>query len=390
MMIETIAPARAALAEMLIDLSITSDFVFLINGDSYYDHGFSLCNRLGMQVKDYEALLVSANLAYIDARDKFKIPSKEWESFLSSWLFDDIDLDRPRFVKQQLDLDAILNSSTPDSKKRNAYYSLQLGMDLGRSACQNICEQINLSWYPPHINNLRAKQRGYGRAATPFIVEALCNNDRLYERCMGNEEPRRKRITEEVLSPPTTKRTKQSDGSFTLSVGKTPSPQPQHVSTTDINETEPNRNLGNVATATPTPHRQHQEVSSPSDIDAGRFPLLAKFREFLGDEWDSERSPHLLFDEIAQNMQDGSVLNVTDKRGHQQCWVNIPVNDTDKSHSRRAKEWIEPIIQTNGKNSGSYESAVCTSYMQILCCTLCRFNDVRTQRETISNCGVHE
>jgi hypothetical protein len=109
---------------MLIDLSITSDFVFLINGDSYYDHGFSLCNRLGMQVKDYEALLVSANLACIDAHDKFKIIPKEWESFLSSWLFDDIDLDRPRFVNQQLDLDAILNSSTPGSKKRSAYYSL--------------------------------------------------------------------------------------------------------------------------------------------------------------------------------------------------------------------------------------------------------------------------
>jgi hypothetical protein len=67
---ESIAQARAVLADILVDLTHAPSFVFLINDATHYHKEFALCNRLGMLPKHYEALLVSANLATIDINDK--------------------------------------------------------------------------------------------------------------------------------------------------------------------------------------------------------------------------------------------------------------------------------------------------------------------------------
>ncbi len=50
------------LADHLINLSTSSVFWFSLI--SSYDHGFHLTKRLGMKPKDYESLLVAADLAH--------------------------------------------------------------------------------------------------------------------------------------------------------------------------------------------------------------------------------------------------------------------------------------------------------------------------------------
>ena len=58
------AGARAVLADALINLAGGSAFWFTINCASHPEHKFSLCSRLGMTIRDFEALLVGAQLEF--------------------------------------------------------------------------------------------------------------------------------------------------------------------------------------------------------------------------------------------------------------------------------------------------------------------------------------
>ena len=55
------AGARAVLADALIALADGSAFWFTINCASHHECKFSLCSRLGMTIRDFEALLVGAS-----------------------------------------------------------------------------------------------------------------------------------------------------------------------------------------------------------------------------------------------------------------------------------------------------------------------------------------
>ena len=68
------------LADHLIYLSSSSSFWFSLN--SSYEHDFHLSKRLGMTPKDYEYLLVAADLAHIDKRWGFSIKMMKWRLFL--------------------------------------------------------------------------------------------------------------------------------------------------------------------------------------------------------------------------------------------------------------------------------------------------------------------
>jgi hypothetical protein len=318
--------------------------VYLINDDAYYHQEFSLCHRLGMSAKDYEALLVCANLATIDTHDKLVILKSEWDEYLSSWYFDALDEERPRIDRKRIDLHAVINSEKHNPARRSYLYSLQIGRDMSSSECQNIVQQLKTSKHPPSICNLRSKQRAFGRAATPFILQALCANERLHQRFMsdGEDSPKRKVDADDadVVSPPPRKKTKQValEASLEFAI--------------DAN------NIGSIDTIatvlTPSPNRV-----AGVPIDNNKYPMLAKIQRLLGDEWNDERTPDVIFDELARMMKDGHVVKITDDRGMGQSWVKIPVNGTDLSHSRRAKEWIEPILQINGKNDDCSEAARC-------------------------------
>jgi hypothetical protein len=67
-------------AEYLIYLSSSSSFWFSLN--SSYKHDFHLSKRLVMTPKDYEYLLVAADLAHVDKRWGFSIKMMKWRPLL--------------------------------------------------------------------------------------------------------------------------------------------------------------------------------------------------------------------------------------------------------------------------------------------------------------------
>jgi hypothetical protein len=359
--------AQAVLAAMLIQLSLATSFVYLINaGDDYSSHTFSLCNRLGMLQKDYDALLIAADLAMI-CKGKLMIKKEAWTDYLSSSLFDELKEDRPRHNNGRFDLDSALNGTPRNASKRDVYHTVQLGTNISDAACQNMQQQLKATHKPPYIYNLRAKQRAFGRSATPSIVHEICSNETLYEWVMAEKDNRQKRKVVDFamnvpsLSPPPMKRTKPVEDLITpsthnieVNINTTLSVPHKHQETTNpVHQTPAARNNDNIAT--PSPPSQAQTISS--GIDEESYPLVAKIKEALGSQWEDDRTCDLLFHELIQMRRDGQVANVIDKRGHEHTWVSVPVNDTDYSHKKRAKEWIEPILQTNGKNSGKDESA---------------------------------
>jgi hypothetical protein len=348
---ESIAQARAVLADILVDLTQAPSFVFLINSAAHYHQEFALCKRLGMLPKDYEALLVSANLATIDTNDKFSVLPTEWSDYLLSWHFDHIHKERPRFDMKRIHLDAAVNNTQIDRKQRSYIYSLQIGKDIGSSAIQNISQQLRQSKCPPPISDLRAKQRGFGRVATHSIVQALCNNERLYRRCMCDGEDRLKRkaddnvVHPELLSPPPLRQKTNQ-----VAAESPPESSMPHIQANNINPSI-------EVTITDSCNKVLSPSPKRDTIECDKYPMLAKIQTLLGDEWNDERTQDIIFSELTQRTKDGSVVKVKDNKGKMHSWVRIPVNETDDSHRRRAKDWIKPILQINGNSDDSYDSA---------------------------------
>jgi hypothetical protein len=79
------------LTDHLIYLSSSSSFWFGLN--SRYDHDFHLSKRLGMTPKDYEHLLVAADLAYFHKRWGFSIKMTKLKLFLEGHRFTTINCD---------------------------------------------------------------------------------------------------------------------------------------------------------------------------------------------------------------------------------------------------------------------------------------------------------
>ena len=77
------AGARSTLADMLCVLASGAAFWFIISCD-HYKLGFTLCSLLGLTIRDYEALLMAAQLASINKFGEFKILSKKWHDFIKS------------------------------------------------------------------------------------------------------------------------------------------------------------------------------------------------------------------------------------------------------------------------------------------------------------------
>ena len=79
------ALARGAITEMIAYLSSAPAHWFSINPIDHC-HGFSLCSRFGLTVRDYEALLGVANLVIVDVGG-CRILNCEWATYLKSGHF---------------------------------------------------------------------------------------------------------------------------------------------------------------------------------------------------------------------------------------------------------------------------------------------------------------
>ena len=113
------------LAEYLIYLSSSSSFWFSLN--SSYDHDFHLSKRLGITSKDYEFLLVAADLAHIDKRWGFSIKMMKWRLFLEGHRFTTINCDGTFEVDvKKVDLNAFIQGES--AKHRERVYFIRIGV----------------------------------------------------------------------------------------------------------------------------------------------------------------------------------------------------------------------------------------------------------------------
>ena len=113
------------LAEYLIYLSSSSSFWFSLN--SSYDNEFDISKRLGITPKDYEFLLVAADLAHIDKRWGFSIKMMKWRLFLEGHRFTTINCDCTFEVDvKKVDLNAFIEGES--SKHREKVNFIRIGI----------------------------------------------------------------------------------------------------------------------------------------------------------------------------------------------------------------------------------------------------------------------
>jgi hypothetical protein len=105
------------LADHLIYLSLSSSFWFSLN--SSYEHDFHLSKQLGMTPKDYEFLLVAADLAHVDKRWGFSIKLMKWRLFLEGHWFTTINFDCTFEVNvKKVDLNAFIKGESPKHREK--------------------------------------------------------------------------------------------------------------------------------------------------------------------------------------------------------------------------------------------------------------------------------
>jgi len=113
------------LADHLIYLTSSSSFWFSLNYD--YGHDFYLSKRLGMMPKDYEYLLVAADLTHFHKRWGFSIKIMKWKLFLEGHLFTTINCDGTFEVDtKKLDLNAFIEG-IPKINKEHLFF-LRIGI----------------------------------------------------------------------------------------------------------------------------------------------------------------------------------------------------------------------------------------------------------------------
>jgi len=147
------------LAGHLIHLSSSSSVGFGLN--SSYDHNFHLSKRLGMTSKDYEHLLVAADLAHFHKRWGFSIKMIKLKLFLEGHCFMTINCHCMFEVdEKKLDLNAFMEGEPP--KHRERVYFIRIGI-LNASSHRKIEVQKDpndgrMVTTPPRLGGLHCQQ----------------------------------------------------------------------------------------------------------------------------------------------------------------------------------------------------------------------------------------
>ena len=251
----TVARARWVLFEFIVLLSSVNAFWYVINPVDYAC-GFSLCSRLGLDAQDFEALLVSANLATIDASGTYKILPRQWQQFVEGYFSKHNYM--PKFTDVKIDLDAYTHGKQSARPRRRSHYILRIGkVRTNQFVAKDLTEQVDddgkLLQMPPRIHNIYAKHRDFFRAIDPIILEARCSNTQLYDKFMATDdkflepdvvvhkdncnnpnEPK-KHLSMEIVSPQPTKKPRTGEASTLSTADPDPSiPTPSPHQATDV------------------------------------------------------------------------------------------------------------------------------------------------------------
>jgi hypothetical protein len=188
------------LADHLLYLSSSSSFWFSLN--SSYDHDFHLSKRLGMTPKDYEFLLVAADLAHFHKRWGFSIKMSKLRLFLEGHLFTTINCDGTMEVDlKKIDLNAFIQGES--AKHREDFIFIRIGV-LYASSHRKIEMQKDphdgrMIVTPPRLNGLRLQQSSFRRLIEPILWNYILDNDS--EEGKEVDEPSSDEEDDSVISP---------------------------------------------------------------------------------------------------------------------------------------------------------------------------------------------
>jgi hypothetical protein len=56
-------------------------------------------------------------------------------------------------------------------------------------------------------------------------------------------------------------------------------------------------------------------------------------------------------------MKENRVINITDRRMKENCWINVPINADKTTFKKTAKDWLGEAVKHNGSKVGEDEAA---------------------------------
>jgi len=117
--------ARESIAKYLYDMIKADAFCYYI--DTNHSYGFSLCSRFGMNQRNFEALLLAANLP--KRSDKFGVRSnkKNWSTFLTGYCFRVNSFCKLQVETKRIDIKPHIDGSKPNLEKRERFGVIQIG-----------------------------------------------------------------------------------------------------------------------------------------------------------------------------------------------------------------------------------------------------------------------
>jgi len=351
--------ARDNIAEYVRVLLHADAFWFTI--DSSHGHGFSLCSRFGMSARDYEALLLAANLAKHSEKFGFRAKPKEWESFLTGYRFTGRSNGKLQTASKRIDLPAHIDGTQPNKKERVSFYVIQIGQlsaDQSKPSPKNFENQKNAAGkqilVPPLLKQIRQYQRTLGRKAARIILDTIIDNDYLYKMTSSkvlnrSAAPMAKSKLNPTVSPTQPTREKSIV-----------SPSRSHT------EQSPAKRLRTNPTSDQTTSPIHaipEQTATPVQartVAQQKYPSLFKA---LGGSLDPEDpEAHKMIDSLLSEITELRVedfeLSFKDKRQQEVSYVKVPKPGSSNAWTN-TKGFLDKVLEINGtKNSDTYDNAV--------------------------------
>jgi hypothetical protein len=277
-----------------------------------------------MNPKNYEFLLVAANLAHFHKRWGFSIKMSKWNDFLEGHWFTTINCDGTFEVDlKKVDLSAFIKSESP--KHREKVYFIRIGI-LNASSPRKIEMQKDphdgrVITIPPRLRGLRLQQSTFRSLIEPILWNYFLDN---YNSEEGNEVDKLSSDEEDesaVMSPP-------------LSV------PPSSIATSITPVKSSNTVDDNISSK--YPHLSRALGDNDGYFDPAN-PTVVK-------------SMQGLLQEINHLLSTNYELQVRALSSNKQIsYVRVPRAKSDHYFSN-SKEWLDTAINTSG-SGGTFESA---------------------------------
>ena len=322
------------LAEHFLFLSTATSYWYSLN--SSYDHEFHLSRRLGLSPKDYEQILVAANLAHYHPTWGFTILVDRLKMFLDGHrCCESADGTVVSFevATKKIDLNAFILGSAP--KHRVTVHVIRIGRMTDRSP-QKIEWQKHgdgrMNTTPPRLIGLRLQQQSFRKVIDPFSWKYFIDNRLDTEE--GDSDDDSSSIEKDEMS---IEADDDNDENGTSSPNKSKSKKPNNNVLGDNDDS-----LDNLDMAKSYPHLA-RALGGEDGFDPTNPSVLKSMR--------------CLLTELNDLLSTTYELNIRDMTYKKISYVRVPRTSSDRSF-QNSKEWVDTAIQIAGsKHSGTFEAA---------------------------------